>query len=159
MQTKSTSADIESGVRRGGSIKAVILGAALLLSCGGSQVLETHTVHLRCDSQFNEGMLLPVDIVFVPKGEKLETITQISPDDWFDSKVRESWPHKQSLSVLASDVRKSIRIDLKKPVDTIAAVVIADYREIGLEKPQMVVLDNEASAAEDVFITINGLLH
>lgn len=136
-----------------------MLGFALLLSCGGQKVLQTQTVHLRCDSQFNEGMLLPVDIVFVPRGEKLETITQISPDDWFDSKVRESWPHKQSLSVLASDERKTIRVDLKKPADTVAVVVIADYREIGLEKPQMIVLDQKARPDEDVFITINGLLH
>ena len=128
-------------------------------SCSSTKLLPTKSLNFRCDSKFNDGFILPVDIVYIPKGEKLDTITGVSPDEWFDSQVRDEWPYLQSLSFRESDLRATKKIELKKAKDTVAMVVIADYRGLDNQKAQMIVLNETAKEHEDIFITINGLLH
>ena len=128
-------------------------------ACSGTPLLKTKTIRFRCDSQFNEGLRLPVDIVFVPEGESVDTITKTSPDDWFDSEQRDQWQFKQSLSLLENGQRNDVEIKLKKPVRTIGLVVMADYREIKNAEQQIVVLDTGAKENEDVFVTVEGILH
>lgn len=134
-------------------------GALSLGGCATTKYLETKTVNFRCDSKFNDGLILPVDVVFVPKGESIETVTSVSPDEWFDSKARDEWPNRQGMSFRADETRKTIEVELEKPKSTIAMVIIADYRDIKDSKPQIIVFDTDAKEEEDVFITINGLLH
>ena len=138
---------------------AVCLGALLCAACGGTKELLTKNVSFRCDSKFNDGFILPVDIVYIPDGEKVDTVAGVSPDEWFDSPVREEWPSIESMSFRESEVRNTIKVKLKKPAKTIAMVVIADYRGIDNSKAQMIVFDDKAKEHEDIFITINGLLH
>jgi len=144
--------------------KCLVIGAvmviALYFSACGSAYLKTETVHFRCDSNFNDGLILPVDVVYVTEGQTVEAVTEVSPDDWFDSPAREQWESKQSLSLKASEVRKTVKVQLEKPEDTIAFVVVADYQSVGAEKSQSITFDAEnAEDEEDVFVTINGLLH
>jgi hypothetical protein len=133
---------------------------ALSTACSSTQLLSTKQVNFRCDSKFNDGLLLPVDIVYIPEGEKLDTITGVSPDEWFDSQVRADWPYIQSLSFRESEVRNTVEVILKKAKQTVGMVVIADYRGLNDTKAQMIVFNAEESKEnEDIFITINGLLH
>lgn len=138
-----------------------LLGALLACSaCSSTSLLMTKQVKFRCDSKFNDGLLLPVDIVFIPEGEKLDTIAGVAPDEWFDSEVRADWPYIQSFSFRESEVRNTIEIKLKKAKNSIAMVVVADYRGLEDTKSQMIVFKGEDSKEnEDIFITINGLLH
>lgn len=136
-------------------------GALLACSaCSSTPLLMTKQVKFRCDSKFNDGLLLPVDLVFIPEGEKIDTITGVAPDEWFDSEVRADWPYIQSFSFRESDVRNTIEIKLKKAKKTVAMVIIADYRGLEGAKSQIIVFKGEDSKEhEDIFITINGLLH
>lgn len=139
----------------------LLLSAVVLFStaCGGTQLLETKTVNFRCDSEFNEGLLLPVDLVFIPDGEKVDAVTGVSPDEWFDSDTRENWSARQTMSLSATNERNTIKVVLKKPGNTVALVIIADYRNLEKSKAQVIVLDSKAKENEDIFITSNGLLH
>ena len=138
----------------------VFSGALICAACSSTPLLMTKQVKFRCDSKFNDGLLLPVDIVFVPEGEKIDTIAGVAPDEWFDSEVRSDWPYIQSFSFRESDVRNTIEVKLKKAKQTIAMIVIADYRGLDGAKSQMIVFKGEDSKEhEDIFITINGLLH
>lgn len=130
-----------------------------LAACSSTKFLQTTAVNFRCDSNFNDGFILPVDIVYIPKGENLDTITGVSPDEWFDSSIREEWPYLQSLSFRESELRATRKIELKKAKDTVALVVIADYRGLDKQKAQMIVLNEESKEHEDIFVTVNGLLH
>lgn len=136
-----------------------IFTASICSACGG-KFMDTTTIHFRCDSSFNDGLILPVDLVYVTEGQTVEAVTEVSPDEWFDSESRAGWETKQSLSLKASETRKTVTVDLEKPENTIALVVIADYQNIGNEKSQSITFDAEnAEDEEDVFVTINGLLH
>jgi hypothetical protein len=132
---------------------------SLCAACSSTKPLLTTSINFRSDSNYNDGFILPMDIVYIPDGEKADTITAVSPDEWFDSKVREDWPYIQSLSFRESGVRSTTKIDLKKAKEMIKAVIIADYRNLSDVKTQTVILDAESKENEDVFITINGLLH
>ena len=137
-----------------------IAGALLFSACAGTKKLETTAVNFRCDSEFNEGLILPVDLVFISEGETVDAITGVSPNDWFDSEIREKWSHKQSMSLKSSRTRKTVKVTLKKPKDTVALVIIANYRNIDSESSELIILDaKDAEEREDVFITLNGLLH
>jgi hypothetical protein len=128
-------------------------------ACSGSPLLITKTIKFRCDSEFNEGLRLPVDVVFVPDGESIDTITKVAPDDWFDSEQREQWQFKQSLSLIENGERNDVEVKLKKPVRTVGLVIMADYREIKNAEQQIVILDTGAKENEDIFVTIDGILH
>ncbi len=141
-----------------------MLGLACVLcvgvACSSTQLLTTKQVNFRCDSNFNDGMLLPVDIVYIPVGEQIDTIIGVQPDEWFDSDIRAEWPYIQSFSFRETEVRNTIDIKLKKAKQTVAMVVIADFRGLNGEKPQRIVFNAEESKEyEDIFITVNGLLH
>ncbi|MBN2717191.1 MAG: hypothetical protein JXX14_15165 [Deltaproteobacteria bacterium] len=95
----------------------------------------------------------------MPDGESVDAITKVSPDDWFDSDEREQWQFKQSLSLIDEGERKDVEIKLKKPVRTIGLIIMADYREIKVAEQQIVVLDTGAKINEDIFVTVDGILH
>jgi hypothetical protein len=128
-------------------------------ACSTTKLLATQNIKFRCDSKFNDGLILPVDIVLVPKDEKVDTITGVSPDEWFDSQTRDDWPYIQSLSFTESDVRKTIKVKLRKVKNTTHAVIFADFRGLRDTRSQMVVFNSESKENEDIFITINGLLY
>ena len=137
----------------------IILLTIICSACSSTKFLVTKSVNFRCDSKFNDGFILPVDIVYIPKGESLDTVTGVSPDEWFDSPVREEWPAVQRLSFRESDLRATTKVELKKDKNTVAMVVIADYRGLNNQKAQMIILGEDAKENEDIFVTINGLLH
>jgi hypothetical protein len=128
-------------------------------ACSSTKLLLTTDLSIRADSKFNDGFILPVDIVYIPKDETPDTILGISPDDWFDSPERENWPHIQTLSFRETDLRETTKITLKKAKETTAMIVIADYRGLSGPKGQMVLFDAESKEHEDIFITSNGLHH
>ena len=100
------------------SLLLSVLILAVCSACSSTKLLVTKRINFRCDSKYNEGFILPVDIVYVPKGEKIDTITGVSPDEWFDSQEREEWPYIQSLSFTENDVRNTVKIDLQKANQT-----------------------------------------
>lgn len=143
------------------TIAGVIIICSIIFSCACSStpLLKTTTIKFRCDSQFNEGLRLPVDVVFVPEGESVDTITKVSPDEWFDSDEREQWQFKQSLSLIENGERNDVVIKLTKPVRTIGLIIMADYRDIKVAEQQIVILDTGAKPNEDIFVTVDGILH
>ena len=137
----------------------IILFTIMGSACSSTKFLVTKSVNFHCDSKFNDGFILPVDIVYIPQGEALDTVIGVSPDEWFDSPVREEWPAVQSLSFRESDLRATKKVELKKDNNTVAMVVIADYRGLNKQKAQMIVFGEDSKENEDIFVTINGLLH
>ncbi len=128
-------------------------------ACSSSKPLITKNLIFRCDSNFNDGFILPVDIVYIPDGEKEDAIIGVSPDNWFESQEREEWPYLQTVSFSENNVRSTIKVELKPPPRTTKMIVIADYRGLTDLKTQAIVFTKDAKENEDIFITINGLLH
>lgn len=153
-----TSSTSERRARIAGLVFALAAMAAACQSTPPIPTLKTRTVLLRCDSTYNQGYLLPIDLVFVPEGEDLAGVTEVGPDDWFDSDKRAQWPFRQSVSLLPGE-RRTITVDLRRPARPVALVIFADYIDLQSPKGQMVVLDTGAAETENIFVTVEGLLH
>lgn len=144
---------------RGGILLVLIVCASVCVGCAGSPLLKTNNIKFRCDSAFNDGLRLPVDLVYVPQGESVDTVTQVSPDEWFDSEARAQWQLKQSLSLRETGERNDVEVKLNKPAQTAALVIIVDYADIKVAETQIIVLDVGAKENEDIFVTVDGILH
>lgn len=151
--------DSYSAVIRGGIFGVLIALTSVCFGCAGNQLLKTNNVKFRCDSAFNEGLRLPVDLVYVPQGESVDTVTQVSPDEWFDSEARAQWQLKQSISIRETGERNDVEVKLNKPAQTAALVIIVDYADIKVAETQIIVLDVGAKENEDIFVTVDGILH
>jgi CDP-glycerol glycerophosphotransferase (TagB/SpsB family) len=106
-------------------------------------------------------MLLPVDVIYVTADDNLKEVTKIGPIDWFDSKERESWPHKQTLN-LRSGIE--VRLKLNKPPDTKYVVIFAPFFKGEDQEAQQIILppDPEESKKEKeevVWVGANSLYH
>jgi hypothetical protein len=142
----------------------IISAAALLTLFSACQTVSLHpqiktkTIILHCEGDFNSGMRLPVELVFIPFNEKIDTVMKIGPDAWFDSDKRGQWPYRQSLSLAAGEKRR-VEVPLKYFKNMIAVVVFADYFALHEPKGQAVVIDAEGAKKENIFVTAGGLLH
>lgn len=152
---------IDASQQGAGAIGFAVAAALLVAACQSTPpipTLKTRTVMLRCDREYNEGYLLPVDLVFIPNGDDMNAITEIGPDDWFDSDKRGQWAFRQSVSLLPGE-RQTVVVDLQRPAQPVAMVIFADYINLNSPKGQMVVFDTGAAETENVFVTVDGLLH
>jgi hypothetical protein len=121
----------------------------------------TKTILFKCDSYINHGMLLPVDVIYVTADDNLKEVTKIGPNVWFDSKERESWPHKQTLS-LRSGIE--VRLKLNKPPDTKYVVIFAPFFKGEDQEAQQIILppdpeENKKEKEEVVWVGANSLYH
>lgn len=139
----------------------LIFTIALIAGCQKAPsiaLVDTTTLIIRCDSEFNDDMRLPIELVYVPIEESIGPITEVGADEWFDSDKRDQWAYKQSLSLVPGEKKKFI-VPLDRPSQTVAVIIIADYKDIKDAKGQVVVLNSDAKIQENIFVTANGLLH
>lgn len=137
----------------------VFILAGVGSGCAKTPLLKTTTVIFRCDSAFNQGLRLPVDLIYVPEGESIKSVTSVAPDSWFDAEEREQWQFKQSLSLIETGERRDVTVQLERPSRTVALVVYVDYKDNRTAKGQVVVFDEAAKETENVFVTSGGILH
>lgn len=145
-----------------------LFALAALVSCGlfssgppSAARNETKTILFKCDRVINQGMLLPVDVIYVTANDNLKEITQIGPLAWFESKQRDGWPYKQTLN-LKSGV--DVRLRLDKPPDTVYIVIFASFFQVNDAAAEQVILPPTAgkdrSAQEQVvWVAARALYH
>ena len=149
-----------------GQIALFLLGM-LLAACGlfGSKTdapprMETRSILFKCDRDINHGMLLPVEVIYITTDDSLKEVMEIGPDAWFDSKQRESWAHRQTVS-LRSGI--DARLILNKPPQTKYIVIFASYFRNEDPEAQQIVLspdaETEAPAEEVVWVGAASLYH
>jgi|Deesub1362A_J573_1020465.scaffolds.fasta_scaffold10169_1 hypothetical protein len=62
------------------------------------KIMRTKRILFYLDRRFNQGQLLPVDIVFITPKSTPQQVLAIGADRWFQQHKRDAWPFKQSLS-------------------------------------------------------------
>jgi hypothetical protein len=124
----------------------------------GGDFVKTKDIVFYCEPGFNEGQLLPVDLIFIKEAKDLATISKQSPDDWFSSTDREKWMYKQSLKFRQGDYTKK-KIVVKVPKKTINVVLYADFYKLTGPDGQQLLLDASSKKEISVFISSQGILH
>lgn len=112
---------------------AVLFVLVLLTSCGIFKSPpkpyipprnETKAILFKCDNYINQGMGLPVDVIYVTAEDNLKEVTKIGPDAWFDSEERKNWPFKQTLMLKGGE---EIMLNLSRPPETKFIVIFASF--------------------------------
>ena len=149
-------------------LKHILLITALTVAVSGCSLFsskpdvpppprnETKVILFKCDNFINRGMVLPVEVIFITANDHLKQVTSIGPDAWFESKEREKWPFKQTLSLRSND---EILLELKKPPETTFIVVFATFYQVVDQKAQQVILDPNAAQKEVVWVSAKALYH
>jgi len=117
---------------------------------------QTETILFKCDRTINEGMGLPVDVIYITGDDNLKEVTQIGPDAWFDSKEREDWTFKQTLMLKGG---QEIILKLSKPPETQFIVIFASFYQVKDPKVQQVILTPNAAEEEVIWVSAHALYH
>ena len=138
------------------SVKAFLLSlfllfAATLLNSCASRVHEfeeigtvkTKKITFKCDQHINQGMLLPVDVIYVTRYHMPREITSIGPDKWFNSYERDNWIERQSLSLKGGET-KELKLNKLWLKNTKFLLVFTDFKDVNGSYSQQLVIDQTA---------------
>jgi len=146
--------------------KVVLIALLLATSCKDTFLFppkpyvppfnETETILFISDNEINEGMGLPVEVIYVTGSDDLKQVTDIGPDVWFESKEREGWPFKQTLMLKGGE---EILFKLNKPSETKYIVVFATFFRVKDQEAQQVILDPDAGEQAVVWVGARAIYH
>jgi len=117
---------------------------------------KTKAILFKCDNSINEGMVLPVDVIYITAESGLKEVIKIGPDAWFDSEERERWPFKQTLMLGGGE---EILFRLSKPPETKFIVIFASFFKVKEKKVQQVILHLDSKEQEVVWVAARALYH
>jgi hypothetical protein len=106
-------------------------------------IVKTKSLTFKCDKQINQGMLLPVDIIYVTRFRMPREVISVGPNQWFDSVVREGWEEKQSLSLRGGD-QKTVELNKGWLEHSKYLIVYADFKGVKTPAYQQIILDENA---------------
>ena len=136
-------------------VLAMLYACALFRSPPKPLRVDTLSILFKCDSEINQGMLLPIDVIFITADDNMKEVTKIGPTAWFDSEERQSWAHRQTLS-LRSGVE--VRLILNKPPETKSIVIFASFFQVEDQHAQQVIIepDPEGNGAVEEVIWVSS---
>lgn len=117
---------------------------------------ETTSILFRCDSYINEGMALPLDVIYITAEGDLKEVTKIGPDAWFDSQERERRPFKQTLMLRSGE---EVLLKLAKPPETKFIVIFASFYQVENQQDQQVILAQDAPQQVVIWVGAKALYH
>lgn len=100
-------------------------------------------IKFKCEKKINQGMLLPVDIIYVTRFRMPREVISVGPNRWFDSLVRENWEEKQSLSLKGGD-EKTVEINRVWLENSKFLIIFADFKGVKITDQQQIILDETA---------------
>ena len=137
----------------------LLFAATLLSSCASSHIHEyedigtvkTKNITFKCDQHINQGMLLPVDVIYVTRYHMPREITSIGPDKWFNSYERDNWVERQSLSLKGGETRE-LKLNKLWLKNTKFLLVFTDFKDVNGPYSQQLIIDQTASKKETILV-------
>ena len=144
----------------------IFIGGLLVLvnGCAPTEVVEqdiglinTETIRFQCDKQINQGLLLPVDIIYITRYHMPREIVSIGPNKWFNSLWRERWEERQTISLKGGEIRK-VKLNGLWLRNTKFLIIYADYK--GVEEPysQQIIIDKADYRHENILVLPSSLV-
>ncbi len=137
----------------------LLFAATLLSGCASSHIHEyedigtvkTKNITFQCDQHINQGMLLPVDVIYVTRYHMPREITSIGPDKWFNSYERDNWVERQSLSLKGGET-KELKLNKLWLKNTKFLLVFADFKDVNGPYSQQLIIDQTARKKEKILV-------
>jgi len=113
--------------------------------------IRVKTIEFICDQHINQGMLLPVDIIYITKYHMPREVIAIGPNKWFESLKRENWETKQTLSLKGGEAQT---LDLNRLwlKDTKLLIIFANFKNVEGSLSQQIVLDDTAKTKIKILV-------
>jgi hypothetical protein len=118
--------------------------------------VKTKSIAFKCDQHINQGLLLPVDIIYLTTYRMPREITSIGPDKWFNSSERDNWVERQSLSLKGGETKK-LKLNKLWLKNTKLLFVIADFKGVNEPYSQQLVIDRSARKKEKILVLPRAL--
>ncbi|MCK5194499.1 MAG: hypothetical protein KAQ71_11865, partial [Desulfobulbaceae bacterium] len=99
----------------------------------------------------NQGMLLPVDVIYVTRYHMPREITSIGPDKWFNSYERDNWVERQSLSLKGGETRE-LKLNKLWLKNTKFLLVFTDFKDVNGPYSQQLIIDQTARKKEKILV-------
>ena len=119
--------------------------------------LRIKNIEFVCDQHINQGMLLPVDVIYITKFHMPREVIAIGPNSWFESLKRERWEARQTLSLRGGETRKLAlnRLWLK---DTKLLIVFANFKNVEEPLSQQIVIDHTANKRVRILVLPQSMM-
>ncbi|MDM8542957.1 hypothetical protein QUF90_17930 [Desulfococcaceae bacterium HSG9] len=136
----------------------------LIISCAPTEIEEqdfglvrTQTIRFECGKQLNQGLLLPVDIIYITRYHMPREVVSIGPNKWFNSLWREKWEERQTVSLKGGETRK-IKLNELWLRNTKFLIIYADFK--GVEEPysQQIIIDKSGYRNENILVLPRSLV-
>ena len=142
----------------------LLFAATLLNSCVFSRIHEredigkvkTKNITFKCDQHINQGMLLPVDVIYVTRYHMPREITSIGPDKWFNSYERDNLVERQSLSLKGGETRE-LKLNKLWLKNTKFLLVFTDFKDVNGPYSQQLIIDQTTRKKEKILVLPRSL--
>lgn len=111
--------------------------------------VKTKSIIFTCDPQINQGLLLPVDVIYVTRYHMPREVIAIGPDKWFNSSARVKWQTRQTLD-LKGEETKTVQLNKLWLKDTKLLIVFADFKDVVEPQSQQIIIDKSSKRKEKI---------
>jgi hypothetical protein len=118
--------------------------------------IKTESIVFQCDKQINQGMLLPVDIIYVTKYRRPREVISIGPNNWFNSLEREKWGTRQTLSLKGGEI-KTLKLNSLWLKNTKLLVIFANFKDVKDPNSQEIIIDQSGKQSVTILVMPQNL--
>jgi hypothetical protein len=140
----------------------LLVNILMLSSCGSSKGVVVReeegvgkilakSIIFQCDKQINQGMLLPVDVIYITRYHRPREVIAIGPNNWFNSSERQKWETRQTLSLKGGETR-TLELNQLWLRETKLLVIFADFKDVEEPDPQQVLIDRSGKHKEKILV-------
>ncbi len=140
----------------------LLVTISLLSGCGKSKDLVANeekevgkirakSIIFQCDEHINQGMLLPVDVIYITRYHRPREVISIGPNNWFNSFEREKWETKQTLSLKGGET-KTLKLNKLWLKETKLLVIFADFKDVKESQSQQIIIEKSGKHKEKILV-------
>jgi hypothetical protein len=118
--------------------------------------IKTESIVFQCDKIINQGMLLPVDVIYITKYRMPRAVISIGPNRWFNSLEREQWETKQTLSLKGGET-KTLNLNKLWLEDTVLLIIFANFKDVKDPDSQQIIIDESRRPNEKILVMPQSL--
>ncbi len=140
----------------------LLLNISMLSSCGSSKgsvaneernvgKIQAKSIIFQCDKKINQGMLLPVDVIYITRYHRPREVISVGPNNWFNSLEREKWETRQTLSLKGGET-KTLELNKLWLKETKLLVIFADFKDVEEPHSQQIIIDRSGKHKEKILV-------
>lgn len=113
--------------------------------------IKTKQIIFQCDKVINQGLLLPVDVIYVTRYHRPREVIAIGPNKWFNSLQRERWETKQTLGFTGGET-KTLKLNKLWLKNSKLIIIFANFKDVKDPGSQQVIIDRSGKRKKKILV-------